>query len=170
MVDDSYAKEYLEHVKEMDGGKYRLYAAAYETLKNKPLSHSDLKMSLMCKAREVYSQLKLGRPRMLFVPTFRARVVGGIITYFLNSILHEFKFCTLGKDNSQMAEEVPRSPNMYYVSSDGKAHDSHMHASLIQRWVHPLFKEFKHIFNHEFITLSEFEMVFKNIDTRFESI
>lgn len=107
---------------------------------------------------------------MLFVPTFRARVVGGIITYFLNSILHEFKFCTLGKDNSQMAEEVPRGPDMYYVSSDGKAHDSHMHASLIQRWVHPLFKEFKHIFNHEFITLGEFEMVFKNIDTRFESI
>lgn len=69
-----------------------------------------------------------------------------------------------------MAEEVPRGPDMYYVSSDGKAHDSHMHASLIQRWVHPLFKEFKHIFNHEFITLGEFEMVFKNIDTRFESV
>lgn len=71
-------------MKDKDLQKGLLYEKAYFEAIREGFTKKDLVMELMTKSGEVYASHSPGRPRMLFVPTFKARVLGGVLTHYLN--------------------------------------------------------------------------------------
>ena len=74
--------EYLQAVKDKDGEKYRNYSAAWEAYQKEGWTRKDAHFEIISKTGEVSSSKSHG-PRMICVPSFKYRVLGGLINHVL---------------------------------------------------------------------------------------